>query len=309
MLIIVVCILTILILSLVLYIVFLQLQLRNVNKLLVKRLTEHTRQPISLALFNKELNILASNINKCLKDEENLRIEALREEKHFKEMISNISHDLRTPLTAIKGYQQLMEKGTLTSEQRYKLEIAEKHADELGVLIEHFFEYAYLINVEPEFKLERINLTNLVTECLAGAIAVLEENNLAVNIVEAPPVFAKASKEAVIRIIQNLIRNCIQHANSDIEVKVVAMENAVISFKNSVKNDCEIDTTHIFDRFYTADKARSKTTGLGLSIVRLLAEQMGGSTSALLKDNVLEIRVELPILRARSTKCSEADNI
>lgn len=295
MLVVAVCIFSILIILLILYIVFLQLQLHDINKLLAKRLTEHTRQPISLALFNKELNILASNINKCLKEEENLRIEALREEKHFKEMISNISHDLRTPLTAIKGYQQLIEKGTLTNEQRCKLEVAEKHADELGVLIEHFFEYAYLLNAEPELKLEKINLTNLVTECLAESIAVLEENNLEVRIAEAPPVFTKASKEAVIRIVQNLIRNCVEHSEGNIEIEVLAEKNAIISFKNIVRNDSEIDTNHIFDRFYTADKARSKTTGLGLSIVRLLAEQMGGSTSALLQDGVLDIRVELPI--------------
>lgn len=295
MLVVAVCIFSVLIILLILYIVFLQLQLHDINKLLTKRLKEHTRQPISLALFNKELNALASNINKCLKEEENLRIEALREEKHFKEMISNISHDLRTPLTAIKGYQQLMEKGTLTNEQRYKLQVAEKHADELGVLIEHFFEYAYLVNAEAELNTERINLTNLVTECLAGAIPVFEENNLEVHIAQTPPVFAKASREAVIRIVQNLIRNCIQHSDGNIEVQVLAEKNAIISFKNSVKNDCEIDIKHIFDRFYTADNTRSKTTGLGLSIVRLLAEQMGGSTSALLQDGVLDIRVELPI--------------
>jgi len=294
---IVVCILSVLVILFGLYIIFLQLQLHDINKLLVKRLTEHTRQPISLALFNKELNTLASNINKCLKEEENLRLEAFREEKHFKEMISNISHDLRTPLTAIKGYQQLMEKGTLSTEQSYKLQIAEKHADELGVLIEHFFEYAYLLNAEPELKLEKINLTNLVTECIAAAIAVFEENNLEVRVIEAPPVFAKVSKEALIRVVQNLIRNCVQHSGSNVEVQVLAEKNAIISFKNLVKNDCEIDIKHIFDRFYTADMARTKTTGLGLSIVRLLAEQMGGSTNALFQDGILDIRVELPICK------------
>ena len=112
---------------------------------------------------------------------------------------------------------------------------------------------------------------------------------------ETPPVFVLADKEMIIRIIQNLIRNCVQHSDSDIEVRILATKNAVISFRNCVKNPSEIDVKQLFDRFYTTDKARSKTTGLGLSIVKLLAEQMGGSTNALLQDGCLEIRVELPL--------------
>jgi signal transduction histidine kinase len=291
----VVGILSILIILFTLYIIFLQLQLRNINRQLTKRLTENTRQPISLALINKELNTLAVNINKCLKAEETLRLEAIREEKRFKEMISNISHDLRTPLTAIKGYQQLMGKGMLLSDQRQKLQIAQKHADELGILIEHFFEYAYLVNAETVLQTERINLTNLVAECLAESIAILEEHNLVVRFHETPPVFVIADKEMTIRITQNLIRNCVQHSHSDIEVRILATKNAVISFRNCVKNPSEIDVKQLFDRFYTTDKARGKTAGLGLSIVKLLAEQMGGSTSALLQNGFLEIRVELPL--------------
>lgn len=295
MLVIVVGILSILIILLASYIIFFQLQLRNINRQLAKRLTEHTRQPISLELINKELNALAVNINKCLKREESLRLDAIREEKRFKEMIANISHDLRTPLTAIKGYQQLMEKGILSKEQLQKLQIAQKHAGELGRLIEHFFEYTYLVNSEPVLKIERINLTNLVTECLAESINLLEENNLKVRFHEMQPVFVKVDKEMTVRIIQNLIRNCVEHSDSDIEVRIVTTKNAVISFRNFVKDPSELDVKQLFDRFYTSDKARIKTTGLGLSIVSLLAEQMGGSTGASLQDGQLEIRVELPL--------------
>lgn len=292
---IVVGVLSILIILLVAYIIFSQLQLRNINRQLTKRLIEHTRQPISLELINKELSTLAVNINKCLKAEEILRLDSIREEKHFKEMIANISHDLRTPLTAIKGYQQLIEKGKLSEEQQRKLKIAQKHTEELGRLIEHFFEYSYLINAEVELNIERINLTNLVTECLAVSVPTLEENNLTVHLEETHPIFVFADKEMVMRIIQNLIRNCVQHSNGDIEVHLLAMENAVISFRNPVKNTSEIDVKRIFDRFYTSDKARSNNTGLGLSIVRLLAEQMGGSAGASLQNGLLDIQVRLPL--------------
>lgn len=83
------------------------------------------------------------------------------------------------------------------------------------------------------------------------------------------------------RIIQNLARNCIQHSEGDIEVKLLLMKDRVIiSFKNPIKDAYNVDEEQLFDRFYTADKARSKSTGLGLAIVKLLAEQMGGSTEA-----------------------------
>ncbi|WP_199924990.1 ATP-binding protein [Paenibacillus sp. IHBB 10380] len=150
------------------------------------------------------------------------------------------------------------------------------------------------MHAEPEPNLERINLTNLVTECLAESIADFEEKNLAVHIEETVPVFACADKEMVIRIIQNLIRNCVAHSDGDIEVQIWTTQNAVISFRNHVKNASELDVNWIFERFYTANKAKSRTTGLGLSIVRFLAEQLGGSTSASIEDGFLKIKVELP---------------
>ncbi len=276
------------------YIGFLHRQLHSINRQLHKRLTEHTRQPIRLELLSKELNTLAVHINTYFKAEENLRLKSIQEERNFKELIANISHDLRTPLTAIKGYQQLVALGELTFDQRKKLQTAQKHADQLERLIEHFFEYSYLLNVEPKLAIERINLTNLVAEVLAASVTTLEENQLAVRFEEAPPLFVLADKEMAMRIIQNLIRNGIQHSSGDITVRLLATDNAVLSFSNAVKHVAAFDTERLFDRFYTSDRARSSSTGLGLSIVKLLAEQMGGSVSASLHDGVLEIRVELP---------------
>ncbi|MHB8129775.1 MAG: sensor histidine kinase [Mobilitalea sp.] len=295
MLVIVVVILSILNVLFVSYIIYSQLQLRNINRLLAKRINESARQPISLELINKELNKLAININKCLKAEELLRLDSIREEKRFREMIANISHDLRTPLTAIKGYQQLMEKGELSEEQQQKLKIAKKYTDELGTLIEHFFEYSSLTNIDLKLNRERINLTSLVIECLAGSVNNFEENKLTVHFEDTEPVFVLADREMTTRIIQNLIRNCIDHSNGDITVKLLSNKCAIISFVNPVKNSSEIDTKRLFDRFYTADKARGKTTGLGLSIVKLLSEQMGGNANALLQNGEIDIRVELPL--------------
>jgi len=292
-LIIVICILIIIVLLLVLYIALLQHQFSNINRQLEKRLAGNIRQPISLQLINRALNQLTANINKSLKAEENLRLCSVREEKKFKELIANISHDLRTPLTAIKGYQQLLGSSELTEDQQKKLGIARKHADELGHLIEHFFEYSYLLNAESKLNIEKINLTYVVTECLAASIGTFEKRGLMVHIEETAPVFVLADQEMLVRIIQNLIQNCIAHSASNIIVKIFTMENAIISFENSVENATEIDVNCLFERFYTTDQARRKSTGLGLSIVKMLAEQMGGTVSASLQGEELTIVVEL----------------
>lgn len=290
-----VIVLSIIIVLLIAFIVILLSQLRSINRQLTERLAEHTRKPLSIELINHELNDLAANINKSFKAEEALRLEGIREEKHFKEMIADISHDLRTPLTAVKGYQQLLEKGGLTDEQRQKLKIAQKHADKLGNLIEHFFEYSYILNADIQPHPECLNLVNLTAECLADSIDVIEGKGLTVRFDDSPPIFALADKEMTSRIIQNLIQNCVRHSNGSIEIRIFKSKNAVLSIKNPVCANENIDVQRIFDRFYTADKSRGSSTGLGLSIVRLLAEQMGGCTNALLKDGLLEIQVELPL--------------
>lgn len=276
------------------YIVLLQMQMRSINRQLTKRLQENTCQPVSLELISKELNTLAANINKCLKAEETLRLSSVREEKQFKELIANISHDLRTPLTAIRGYQQLMEKGELNEEQKYRLHIAQKHTDELSDLIKYFFEYTYLMNAEKEISKIEINLTNLVVECLAESINEFEEKRLAVHFQEEIPVFVLTDKEILTRIIRNLIRNCISHANGDVTVQVLSSYQAVIIFRNPVNKEQEIDAKRLFDRFYTADKSRGKTTGLGLSIVKQLTEQLEGEVTATVQNGIFEIKVILP---------------
>lgn len=290
-------VLAVLLVLLFFYHIWLQRQLRSINRQLAKRLNEKTRQPISLELINRELSQLVVHVNQSLKSEEQLRLDSIREEKRFKELIANLSHDLRTPLTAIKGYQQLLSRGELTAEQKDKLQVAQRHADELGSLIERFFEYSYVLSSDTEPVLTRVQLANLVMECLADTVAAFEDRDLTLRIKEAPQVYVAADQEMTMRIVHNLIRNCIAHAAGEVEVSVMAADqnNAVISFKNKVSSP-DIDVQRLFDRFYTGDTARRKSTGLGLAIVKLLAEQMEGSASAaLLEVDTLEIRVTLPL--------------
>lgn len=281
----------------VLYLLLLHRELRRLNLQLKRRVGEASRQPLSLELLNPELNQLVSHVNQCLKAEESLRLQAVREEKRFKELITHLSHDLRTPLTAIKGYLQLMERGEHKEDQWDKLRVIQKHADILGRRAEQFFEYAVLVSAGQELHMDRINLNRLAAECLAAAVPEFEQRQMRVELEESEELFIWADAELTVRLLQNLIRNAITHAAGDLQLHIEAEhEKAIIVFRNPVAAGIQIDPGRLFERFYTTDQARTgKGVGLGLHIVKLLAEQMGGEVRAAIRERELEITVRLPL--------------
>ncbi|MGE8035591.1 sensor histidine kinase [Lysinibacillus sp. NPDC093692] len=280
------------IVGLLFYIFYIQRQLRLINVQLSQRLHEQYTQPISVELLNKEVNQLVVNINRILIESQKSRSYIKREEKYYKEMISNISHDFRTPLTAIKGYQQMLLKEPLTEKQLAKLEVAQKHVGRLEQLVETFFEYSYLHSNEDQPKKNRINISNIVFEEIAGAYAQFEEKGIAVNLPNFEPLIINSDEEMLLRIVQNLVRNNIMHAQGDVTIKLwLEEEHAYICFQNPIDENIQLNPNQLFDRFYTTDSSRRKSTGLGLSIVRLLAEKLGGSATANIEDGMIEFLV------------------
>lgn len=278
------------------YIFSIHRQLQKINNILCMRLSESTGQQISLDLIDRQLIKLAGNINRCLKAEEKLRLKVVKDEESFKDMITDISHDFRTPLTAIRAYLQLMEKEDLEPKQKQQLGIVLKHADYLGELIEHFFEYAYLVDTTPNVKLEPVNITNLLIEKVANAVALLENANIVPEIDENM-CFVLCDEEMTNRIFENLLRNTVAHAKSYLKIyftqeSVNEQKYQVIHFENPIDVNDSIDTEKMFNRFYVSNQAR-KTTGLGLSIVKILTEQQGGMAKAYKNKDRLDIQIWL----------------
>lgn len=307
-------------------------QIRRMRQILVKRVEENTCEMVSCNLMNKELELLAKSMNICLKEDEKRRLKAVRDEKQFKEMIANVSHDLRTPLTAVKGYQQLLAKSSLDEKQEYALAFALKHTDELGTLIEHFFEYSALMNREIPVNFERINLVNLIAECLSGIVSMFEERGMQVRFEQKRPIYVQADQEMLTRIIQNLLRNCALHADGDVTIRiedsVKTAENTknmqksqeivkvaehvaeditedvtehgrngriIVYFENPVQDIESIDPERMFERFYTGNQSGNYSNGLGLTIVKMLTEKMGGQTGAFIKNKKIVIWVSLEV--------------
>ena len=270
-------------------------ELRLLSEQLKKRLRDGSRNYVQVTLLDHSVSRLASDMNKCFVQDDQVKQTLEQEEKQFRETIANISHDLRTPLTSIKGYLQLLERENPSELQKSRMTVIKKHADELGDLIEHFFEYSYLLSNDSDMNYERFCLTDETAECIAAAVPQLEEKNIEVHIGQFSRVLVTADREKTVRIIQNLVRNCIHHSAGDINVDVSESEElARLTISNPVLNPSSLQPERLFDRFYTAEKSRRKSTGLGLSIVRLLAEQMNGRAYASLDGNMLSITVELP---------------
>lgn len=280
----------------ILYAAILRHQIHRMRRQLELRQKEHTRQPLSLELMDAELNRLAAELNRCLAHEQLATLESARHEKQFKEMIMSISHDLRTPLTAIMGNLQMLEQGELNDADRRRLTVVSRQAGELSTLVEHFWEYAYYSIAEPALELERINMTNLVAECIADHVPELEERGLSVQFDPLESVYALADRECAVRILRNLIRNAILHAAGDIGMVLTTTEiHAVLAIQNPIAPDANLDISRIFDRFYSVDSSRGQATGLGLAIVKLLAQRMGGDARASQVGEILEIQVKLPV--------------
>ncbi len=208
-------ILIILCIVLFFYILFLRRQVGRINRILKKRLKNGSSQIISLEMLDSRLNQLTISIYQCLKAEETLRLKVVHEENDFKQLIANISHELRTPLTAIKGYLQLLEKDTLAQKQQVRIKIMNTHIAELEYLINQFYEYAYLLDSKPEVEISSFSLSNVVAECLAASVPELEKRGLTLDFEESN-VWVEADYNMTLRIIQNLLRNCVAHANKSV---------------------------------------------------------------------------------------------
>lgn len=268
------------------YLVVVLRQVRSLTLQLERHLAGTTRTTLTVDLVSRDLETLAARINDAVLATRTANVRSRRDETQFRALITDISHDLRTPLTAVRGYQQLLERSDLDPDQRARLAVAQRHAAELETLVERLYEHTYLLDAEPRIVVEELDAAVLVGEALLAATQSLEQAQLDVRFEPTGPVPAATDREKLTRIVQNLIRNAAQHGRGQLEIGVVVDGDQLeLTCANGIAPGTEIDAERLFERFYTADSSRSgRTTGLGLSIVRVLARQLGGDASAAVAD-------------------------
>jgi signal transduction histidine kinase len=231
---------------------------------------------------------LASEIAKQLTELRRQRRQYINGDGELKEAVTNISHDLRTPLTAICGYLDLLETEEMTDNTRRYVEQIANRTEALKALTEELFRYSVISSVSG-LNYEKINVGRVLEDTLISFYGAFEQKNITPNISLPDGVIIRSlDKSALSRIFGNIISNAVKYSDGDFSVTMT--DAGEITFSNTASHLSSVDVGKLFDRFYTVDSAR-KSTGLGLSIAKLLTERMCGCISADYKGNILSITI------------------
>lgn len=257
---------------------------------LADRLAEDTNVLLSVSSSHRALRALAADLNDQLRLLRRERLRFQQGDRTLKEAVTGVSHDLRTPLTAIRGYLDLMEGQELTADQRRYLALIRNRTDHLADLTEELLLSSAAAAREP--KLEAVDLGRELEEALAAYYGAFSARGLQVT-ADLPdfPVERRLDREALSRVFGNVLSNVLKYSGGDLAVRLTAEGRA--EFSNAAPGLTEVAAQRLFDRYFTVETGRG-STGLGLAIARELAERMGGAVAAQLARGRLTVTVSFP---------------
>ena len=251
------------------------------------------RPRVSMAAPNAAAEELLTAVNALLDLREREEGDYRRQEQAIRQQIANVSHDLRTPLTSILGYLQLLEGEGLTAEERREyLSIVQGRARALQSMIVSFYDLSRLEGGEYPLSRERVDLYHVLSQMVAEFYNDFTDFDMTVELREGLPAVT-ADPAGVLRVFTNLIRNALEHGRKRMSILLYQEGGEVVSvFANDAPGLTTEDVEHVFDRFFTADKMRTgQSTGLGLAIVKALVERMGHTVSAELEGDLFRVTV------------------
>lgn len=252
------------------------------------RLITDTNTLIDISSGDKYMRSLANTVNTQLRE---LRVQRHRFQQgdlELKEAVTNISHDLRTPLTAICGYLDLIKKEDKSEKAALYLANVEDRTEALKQLTEELFRYSIVASADKCSK-EKIDLRRNLEETLVSFYGAMAQKGITPEIsIPDKRIERFLDPSYVNRIFSNIISNAIKYSDGDFSVTME--KNGKIIFANTAKNLNTVDAGKLFNRFYTLETGR-KSTGLGLSIAKLLTERMDGTICSEYKNSKLYIIV------------------
>ncbi len=244
---------------------------------------------------NGTADVLINLINTLLQETREMRVLYTQKNHALEQMMTNISHDLRTPLTSAMGYIQMIQHTDLPEEEKSReLAIVEKRLLRLEELIGSFFEFSKIISSGKQPKKTELNLVSVLEESIVHYYDdYCDRGRQIIFQCDTHRLMVNSNQNMLLRIFDNLISNALGHGEGDLTISVSCAEKITIRFENALLSP-NMDVEHIFDEFYTTDISRTKgNTGLGLAIAKQFTEMLGGKISAEVDGTVFGVKVAL----------------
>ena len=284
-----VLLLGLLVVMLTIKVVLLRKSARVLREELLRRRNEETNTLLSLPSRDREMRLLTSTLNQELRSLRQDRLRYQQGDQELKDAVAGISHDLRTPLTAISGYLELLKSQQLPPDATRYLEQVESRTQSMKRLTEELFQYSVAASTE-KLELQPVDLGRALEETLLAFCGALESRGITPEIhLTEKKVIRYLDPGALNRVLGNLLTNALKYSPGDLSVSLD--ESGRIAVSNSAPQLDPITTGRLFDRFYTVEAAKN-STGLGLSIAKALTERMGGKIWAEFSQCRLTLLVE-----------------
>ena len=265
---------------------------REIEDGFADRLMTGTNTLIDISSSDRTMRRLADSLN--------VQLRRLREARHrfeqgdmeLKNAVTNISHDLRTPVTAICGYLDMLEAEETTEKAERYIGIIRNRAELLTQLTEELFGYSVVLSAGSGERREAVNVGGVLEESVASFYTALKERGIVPNIrIPEKRVVRTVDRSALVRVFANLLSNAVKYSDGDLDITL--SETGLVIFTNTASKLDGVQVGRLFDRFYTVGAA-GKSTGLGLAVARTLTEQMNGNVSAKYESGRLSVTVALP---------------
>ena len=264
---------------------------REITSELGMILKEDTNTSLRLSTHDRDMCRLADSINVQLKQVRKEHLQYHQGNTELKTAITNISHDLRTPLTAIVGNLYMIGKTDDLSEIREYVGAIEERTETMKQLTEELFRYSMIVSNESKEDTEEVFVNQVLAESISSFYPVLTEKGITPQIhLTDTRIVRNVNRSELARVFSNLLNNAVKYSNGDLDITL--SDTGEITFANTAKELSTVEVEQLFDRFYTVEVARN-STGLGLSIARTLVERMGGSITAEYDDGRLTIKIIL----------------
>lgn len=296
----VVILLSVIVLVLVLLEISCRLQMKSISRQLAFMRTHETNKIITGNYGDHRMAELIDEINAFILLSTQTKKRSVNKQKQVKETITILSHDIRTPLTSLDGYFQLLSKAGNLSEREKYMDIIDHRIQNLKELLDELFTYAKLQNDAYEIPLEKCCINKILLDTVLGFYQEFKSAGIEPDVdVCEESLCMMGNVSALTRIVQNLVKNTLEHGNRAVHIKLSRCgEEAKIMFSNPFQNKPQINEFQVFDLFYKADNARSRNTaGLGLSIAKELVTRMHGQIEAKIENKTFSIFICFQILK------------